>query len=162
MNPGVAPRRDVCADRDSIRALLPRPVIDEQLVVRLVPGGFGGITTTSMYLKQPAFADSVRRIAHTLAESPADGRARLWAFLQTVEVRQGKYDWIELQREYDTLLTVSWEGVVSGGIDGGKNRLHYGFETEAAREVFRGRAKSLGVPSAMLNLGIEHNGTLSR
>lgn len=129
--------------------------MNEQLVVRLVPGGFGGITTTYMYLKQPAFADSVRRIARALSQCPADGRERLWRFVQTVEVRQGRYDWIELQREFDTLLTVPWEGVVSGGIDGGSNRLHYGLTSRAAIEAFRARAHSLGVPNEMLNLGIE-------
>ncbi len=155
----LAQPADLCAQRDSLRSLFPAldGGADNEVLARLFPGGFGGATTTYFFLKQPAFADSVRRIARTLASCPNDQRPRLWMFLQTVPVRQGDYDWIELRRWHAALLKIPWDGVSSGGIAEGQDRLHYGFLTQAALEAFRARALALGVPRQMLSLGIETN-----
>jgi hypothetical protein len=155
----VLPREheDLCARRDSIRAVIHNSTGDDrfELVARLLPGGFGGLTTTYMFLKRPELADSVRRMARAVAECPSDGNARLWSLLQTVAVRQGDYDWIELQAQYDVLLKrASWDGVNSADIDEGRNRLAYSIATQVALDAFRARAVSLGVPSGMLVLSV--------
>jgi len=113
-----------------------------------------------MYLKQPALADSVRRMARTLAACPPDDWPRLWALLQTVAVRQGDYDWIELQTEFDSLLKHDiFDGATILGVDEGANRLHFGFATQAAVEAFRAKAKALGAPDGMLRLDVEEGAT---
>lgn len=148
---------DLCAKHDSVRALF--PVLDGdaefEVVARLFPGGFGGLTRTYFFLKEPARADSVRRMARTLAACPGDKQPDLWMVLQTVPVREGAYDWVELRKWYAVLLKVPWDGVVSGDIDEAVNRLAYGFDTQTALDAFRRRALSLGVPRAMLVLRIE-------
>lgn len=148
---------DLCAQHDSVRALFPALDGDAEfeVVARLFPGGFGGLTTTYFFLKKPARADSVRLLARTLAACPRDDNQRLWMLLQTVPVRQGAYDWVELRKWYAVLLKVPWDGVVLGDIDEGVNRLAYGFETQTALEAFRRRALAVGVPRAMLVLRIE-------
>jgi hypothetical protein len=157
IKPAVPQPADLCADRDSLRSLFPAldGGADNEVLARLFPGGFGGATTTYFFLKQPAFADSVRRMARTLASCPHDQNPQLWIYLQTVPVRQGDYDWIELRKWFAALLKILWGGVSVGGIAEGQDRPHFGFLTQAALEALRARALALGVPRQMLILGIE-------
>jgi hypothetical protein len=148
----------LCGQRDSVRALVPASSTDDyfEIAAHLLPGGFGGLTTTYMFLKRPALADSARHIARVLAGCPNDEySARLWTLAQTVAVRRGDYDWIELRKWYGVLLTTSWDGVRSGDIDEAANRLAYSFATQTALDAFRVRARALGVPDAVLALSVE-------
>jgi hypothetical protein len=155
--PVLSPPGDLCAQRDSLRSLFPSldGGADLEVLALLFPGGYGGVTTTYFFLKQPAFADSVRRMARTLSSCPHDQKPRLWMILQTVPVRQGDYDGIELRKWFAALLKIPWDGVELGGIDEGQNRLHYGFLTQTALDAFRAGALALGVPPKMLALEIE-------
>jgi hypothetical protein len=94
-------------------------------------------------------------MARTLASCPHDQNPQLWIYLQTVPVRQGDYDWIELRKWFAALLKILWGGVSVGGIAEGQDRPHFGFLTQAALEALRARALALGVPRQMLILGIE-------
>jgi len=160
MRPTQRPRAtDLCEQRDSLRALVPGTSLHDhfEIAARLLPGGFGGLTTTYMFFKQPTLADSARGIARTLARCTNNEYwARLWSLVQTVEVRRGDYDWIELRKWYAVLLKSSWDGVLGGGISERTNRLGYAFSTQTALDAFRVRARSLGVPLAMLSLSVEH------
>jgi hypothetical protein len=148
----------VCALRDSLARNTPRASGDDlfDIVARVLPGGFGGLTTTYFFLKQPALADSARAIARTLAAcTEPDGR-RLWEIVERAEVRQGQYDWIELRRWYAQLLTVESAGWNSADIDEGANRLSYKFATSAKLEIFRRRAEALGIPGSALVLKVDN------
>jgi len=150
---------DLCAQRDSVRALVPDSALDDhfEIAARLLPGGFGGLTTAYMFLTQPALADSARHVAGALAGCRNDEySARLWTLVQRVAVRRGDYDWIELRKWYGVVLrNVSWDGVRSGDIDEGTNRLAYTFATQTALDAFRVRAQSLGVPVGALALSVD-------
>lgn len=66
------------------------------VVARLVPGGFGGVTRTYFFLKEPALADTVREMARLLAPCSSELLSAVWTVIQHGDVRQGQYDWIEL------------------------------------------------------------------
>ena len=148
-----------CAQLDSLHANAATWTRDElyAAAARLLPGGFGGITTTYWFLKQPAYADSARQVARALATCTRDKYpARFFSLIQTGAVRTGDYDWLELQRWYDVILKrVPWVGVRSWGISEGSNRLKYEFVTQAAMDSFRVRARALGVPAGMLSLSVD-------
>jgi hypothetical protein len=150
-------RPQLCLRRDSLAAQIPATSVDDafEIAARLLPGGFGGLTTTYLFLKEPRLADTMRSVARALASCPADNWGRLWQIVQHAEVRQGQYDWTELRRWYDILLKVENAGFYSLDIDEGVNRLSYSFGTSAALEAFRRRAEALGVPSAALILKVE-------
>jgi hypothetical protein len=150
---------DWCARLDSLHAGAVNWSRDDlySAAARLLPGGFGGITTTYFFLKQPAYADSARHVARILAACTHDEYpVRFFSLMQTGSVQLGDYDWLELQEWYDVILQrVPWDGVRSGGIDEGSNRLTYSFLTQAALDTFRSRARALGVPAGMLSLSVE-------
>jgi len=92
-----------CARLDSLHAGAARWDRDDlyTAAARLLPGGFGGITTTYFFLKQPTNADSARRVARILAACSRDEYPiRLFSLVQTGAVRSGNYDWLELQQWY--------------------------------------------------------------
>lgn len=129
-----------------------------EAATKLLPGGFGGITTTYMFLKQPTLVDSARRTARRIsAACPNDEyAARLWSLVQSDSIRQGRYDWIELRSQYAVILKrVPWDGVRSGGISEAVNRLTFSFVNQAALDAFRTRARVVGVPEEMLALRVE-------
>jgi hypothetical protein len=151
----------LCARRDSLWAQTDTRSGDDvfESAARLLPGGFGGLTTTHFFLKEPLLVDSARGVARILSSCPGDTTwRRMWEIIAHAEVRQGQYDWIELRRWYATLLQTGVTGVLSWDIDEGTNRLSYGFATRTALELFRRRAEALGVPAAAMNLRVE-NGT---
>jgi hypothetical protein len=149
---------DWCARLDSLRqgAAVWEYNAVNSAAAGLLPGGFGGITTTYFFLKQPADSDSARRVARVLAGCTADPYpVRLFSLVQTGAVRAGDYDWLELQHWYDVILKrVPWDSVRSASINGGMNRLTYSFATQAALDTFRLRATRLGVPLAVLRLSL--------
>lgn len=129
-----------------------------EAATRLLPGGFGGITTTYMYLKQPSLADSARRTAQRISAACSNDEyaARLWSLVQTVAIRQGRYDWIELRSQWAVVLKhVPWDGVRSGGISEAVNRLKLSFTNQGALDTFRARAVAAKVPLDMLVLEVE-------
>jgi len=154
----TATSQQICARRDSLARNTPGTSIDDafEVAARLLPGGFGGLTTTYFFLKQPALVDTVRGIARTLAACTQDEWRRLWEIVQHADVRQGQYDWTELRRWYALLLTIENAGWRSADIDEGVNRLSYEFATSAALEEFRTRAEALGVPAAAVILKVEN------
>lgn len=153
---GLTPRQ-LCALRDSLTAQMPIATVHDprDVAARLLPGGFGGLTTTYFFLKQPALTDTVRGLARTLAACTDGDWRRLWEIIEHAEVRQGQYDWIELRRWYAVLLNVENAGWHTAGIDEGVNRLSYRFATSTALESFRRRADALGVPSSVLILTVD-------
>jgi hypothetical protein len=73
-----------------VRAVVSGSDIDDyfEIAAHVLPGGFGGLTTTELFLKKPALADSVRRVARILAACTRDEyAARLCALVQTAKVR---------------------------------------------------------------------------
>jgi hypothetical protein len=151
---------ELCARSDSVRLALlgPNSTPDDETeaVARLLPGGFGGLTTTYMYLKQPSLADTVRGTARALAACPGDVLENVWSIVQHVEIRQGQYDWVELRGWYTLLLRsgVTSSGLFTADIDEGINRLAFTFSSQATLDSFRARALTLGVPDAALDLRI--------
>jgi hypothetical protein len=150
--------RQTCPRQNAILTLSPDATQDDayEVVARLVPGGFGGLTRTYFFLKEPALADTVREMARVLAPCSSELLSGVWTVIQHADVRQGQYDWIELRRWYAILLKVENAGFRSLDIDEAVNRLSYAFMTEAALESFRSRAEALGVPKAALVLKVEH------
>lgn len=146
----------LCARRDSIGKEIGGafPTLDEDfdIMARLLPGGFGGLTAGAVFLKRPELADTTRGVARTLAACPGETLGNLWRTVQFAEVRQGQFDWIELRHWSTVLLDVGTAGICTGAIGGGVNRLVYTFGTSAALEAFRSRAAALGVPPAVLVL----------
>lgn len=146
----------LCARRDTVRFQIPGTTLDDdfEIMARLLPGGFGGLTTSYFYLKQPALADTARGAARTLAACPGETLANLWAIVQAAPVRQGQYDWVELRRWYMQLLNDGSGGMYTSDIDESINRLSFAFQTQAALDAFRARAQAIGVPVAALSLSL--------
>jgi hypothetical protein len=154
----VLSNAQLCVRRDSLMSQTAVKSVDDafEVAARLLPGGFGGLTTTYFFLKQPAFADSVRGLARTLSSCLGDTTwRRMWDIVARAEIRQGQYDWLELRHWYAVLLNAGSTGLYSSDIDEGVNRLSYGFATTAALELFQKRADALGVPAAALILKVE-------
>lgn len=146
----------LCARRDTVGMRVHGSTIDDdfEIMARLLPGGFGGLTTTYFYLKQPDLADTVRASARTLAGCPGETLTNLWTIVQYAPVRQGQYDWLELRRWYSQLLDYGANGMYMSDIDESINRLSFAFETQSALDAFRARAQAIGVPTAALSLSI--------
>ena len=148
----------LCARRDSLSSVLlgPNATLDDdlELMARLLPGGFGGLTTTYIYLKTPALLDSARLVARMLASCPDDGLANLWLIVQGASVRQGQYDWIELRHWYAVVLNDGVGGMYLSDINESINRLSFEFATQAALDAFRTRAQAVGVPLGVLDLTV--------
>ena len=83
----TATSQQICARRDSLARNTPGTSIDDafEVAARLLPGGFGGLTTTYFFLKQPALVDTARgisgaggvhagRVAPSLGDRPARRR----------------------------------------------------------------------------------------
>lgn len=146
----------LCARRDTVRLQIPGTTLDDdfEIIARLLPGGFGGLTGSYFFLKQPALADTVRGTARTLAACPGETLTNLWAIVESAPVRQGQYDWVELRRWYMQLINDGSGGMYMSDIDESINRLAFFFQTQAALEAFRARAQAIGVPTAALSLSI--------
>ena len=148
----------LCAQRDSVQATLPSNTLDDEfeLIAHLLPGGFGGLTSSYLYLKQPAVSDSARVIAQLLRTCPSDPQQLqiLWGLAATVPVRQAQFDWIELRRWYAILLNTGSSDLVSADINEALNRLSFTFKTSAGIDAFKARAQALGVPADALTLSV--------
>ena len=146
----------LCARRDTVRMQVSGTTLDDdfEIIARLLPGGFGGLTTSYMFLKQPALADTARASARTLAVCPGETLTNLWSMIQFAEVRQGQYDWVELRRWYVELLSQGSGGMYMCDISESINRLSFWFETQNALDTFRARAQAIGVPAAALSLSL--------
>src|SRR6476660_8932450 len=85
----------LCARKDSLILAARGGTIDDdfEILARLLPAGFGGLTTTYMFLKQPTLADTVRATATNLATCSGTLSPYL-AIVQFAPVRQGDFDWI--------------------------------------------------------------------
>ena len=66
----------LCVQRDSlgrtIGGAFPNLIDDFEIMARLLPGGFGGLGTGTVFLKQPELADTTRGTARTLAACPGE------------------------------------------------------------------------------------------
>lgn len=146
----------LCARRDTVRMQIPGSTLDDdfEIIARLLPGGFGGLTTSYIFLKQPALADTGRASARTLAACPGETLTNLWTIVQFAPVRQGQYDWVELRRWYVQLLDQGSGGMYMSDMDESINRLSFRFETQSALDAFRARAQAIGVPTAALSLSL--------
>jgi len=141
--------------RDSIVAQMKGTTIDDyfEVLARLLPGGFGGLTASYVWMKDPSQASEMARTANVLAACPSGGIPYL-ALLQGGNVMRGAYDWVELRTWYRQILASGPFGGNSADIDEGVNRLTFTFTTQAELEQFRARVTSLGVPAGALNLEI--------
>jgi hypothetical protein len=144
---------ELCA-RDSVVANeIPGRTIDDEfeIIARVFPGGFAGLTTRDMFLKEPAYAETVRESARRLGACPNRHVSTQSLYLiQHNDVRDAKYDWVELRRWYALLFDVG--GWVGGDINEGINRLEFTFVTQAKLDTFRARAHTLEVPDDALSL----------
>jgi len=145
----------LCAQKDAVLAEVPFRTIDDgfEELARLLPGGFGGTTLDSMFLKNVAQADTARATARALATCAGDAVPYL-AVVSAAGVRRGDYDWVELRRWYRSLKSQPLVGVAWTDMDENINRLAFSFLTQEALVAFQVRASSLGVPLGALALSV--------
>lgn len=143
----------LCARKDSLILAVRGGTIDDdfEILARLLPGGFGGLTTTYMFLKQPTLADTLRGTAKSLATCSGTIPPYL-AIVQLAPVRQGDVDWIELRAWYRTLMQLVPATWHQADMNQAINRLGFAFTNQPDLEAFQARAVSAGVPAAALFL----------
>jgi hypothetical protein len=146
----------ICSQRDTVLAQMTGQTIDDyfEVIARLLPGGFGGLTASNMWLKHPDQEDAFRRAASIL-ESCAGGPFPYVANAHYAAVHQGTYDWIELRAWYRVVLNIKPFTAHSSDMDEARNRLSYAFTTEAELVAFRARAIAAGVPAGALYLDVQ-------
>ncbi|MHB8838338.1 MAG: hypothetical protein ACYC7F_05235 [Gemmatimonadaceae bacterium] len=145
----------LCAQKDVVLAEVPFRTIDDgfEELARLLPGGFGGTTSDSMFLKNVTQADTARATARALTTCTGDAVPYLSVVIGAA-VRRGDYDWVELRRWYRLMSGQNLVGLVSSDMDERVNRLAYTFLTQEALVAFQVRASSLGVPLGALALSV--------
>jgi hypothetical protein len=153
------PQAELCARMDQALAssstfgdVVTGPDLMWVFVARFVPGGFGGFFLgprgTTMWLQAPERLDEVRRVA-TRASTCRGAPGILGLLASTAEAQQGRFDYVQL---------VTWYGQLSAAlgpdaeltlsdVDEGRNRLTFGFRTDAARVRFLGIVAERGVPT---------------
>jgi hypothetical protein len=144
---------ELCGRKEQKLAAAHGSTIDDEFEVlaRLLPGGFGGLTIDSMYLKDVAEADAARGTAAALASCSGTLQPYL-DLAQSASVRRGNYDWIELRAWYLDIQML--DGWISADMNENTNRLEFEFVASAELERFRTGALSRGVPAAALALSI--------
>jgi hypothetical protein len=129
------------------------PTIDDdfEVIARLLPGGFGGLTTTSVNFVHPEMADTARATARTLMTC-TDHLNPYLGYVFTASVRKGDYDWVQLRGWYRTLFASAPAKWISADMDESRDRLAFAFTNTADLEEFKAAAIRLGVPEAALVL----------
>jgi hypothetical protein len=124
-----------------------------EALARLLPGGFGGLTTSVVWLKHPEEEAELRRTTDIL-ETCSSGSFPYLAYLHSAPIRKGDYDWVELRTWYRALLDIRPFTANSADMDEGSNRLAFSFGTDAELNAFRARALAAGVPANAFYLSI--------
>ncbi len=145
----------LCAKRDSLVAHMTGTTIDDQfeLLAQLLPGGFGGLTASFLYLKRPDQVDAFRSTAQVLSACPGQFLPYLIE-AEYAPVRQGEYDWVEMRRWYRLLRATVPSTWNTADMNEGTNRLAFTFRTDSALATFRARAIAAGVPDGVLSLAL--------
>jgi hypothetical protein len=153
--PGPLDTAEICA-RDAIAAEeVGTSTMDDEfeIIARTLPGGFAGVTTTEMFLKRPEFAETVRESARRLGSCPNRHVSTLYLYLiQHNDVREVRYDWVELRRWYARLFDLG--GWRTGDINESINRLSFTFQTQADLDAFRTKAQALDIPNDVIDLAV--------
>lgn len=139
---------DYCAKRDSVVGVITGTTLDDDFEVmsRVLPGGFAGLTISQAFFTQPGLADSARSVAAIVAACPGDNLGNLWAIVRSAQVVKVKYDWVQLRHWYLLPKGGPFTGLVVSDIDEATNHLTYGFLTQANIDAYRAAAIAAGVP----------------
>lgn len=155
--PGPLETAEICARSATATEEVRGSSIDDEfeILARTLPGGFAGVTNTDLFLTHPDFEETVRESARRLGSCPNRQVSTLYLYLiQHNEVRKARYDWVELRRWYTQLQGLDAGGWIGSDIDEANNRLLFAFVSQPALDVFRGKARALGIPNDAIALTI--------
>jgi hypothetical protein len=153
--PGPLDTAELCALDATVASEMPSTTINDEyeIVTRILPGGFAGITTVDLFLTQPELAETLRESARRLGSCPDRHVSTITLFLiQHNDAHKVKYDWVELRRWQEQLsLLGGWN---SAGIEPTRNKVAFTFPTQDKLDAFRVKARGLSVPSDAFDLSV--------
>ena len=156
VDPPVLTAAELCALQDGlVQAAGTAATPDDhfEILARLLPGGFGGLSLYGMFLVHPDRLQDARQVAATLTQC-AGRHVAFLGYVAQSPVRQGQYDWLQLTAWRRRIETDHSFQLVFTDIDENVNRLGIGVPTEADRLQLLKRLSALGIPEAAVNVEV--------